>query len=123
VTPSSVRAPQAIFGAHNLLDGDLYTYWSTNDAMNMPQVVVDFERPVTFNVIRRRENIRLGQSVEGFAVDQWNQSSWKPSPRGTTAGACRLFSIPAGLTASRVRPRITQCPACPAMTEFGLLRG
>jgi alpha-L-fucosidase len=120
VTATSVRAPDDVFGAHNLIDGDPYTYWSTDDGVTMPQVVFDFERPVTFNVVRLRENIRIGQRVEGFALDRWNQGSWKTFAEGTSVGACRLFPIPEGLTTSRVRLRITQCPVCPAIAEFGL---
>jgi alpha-L-fucosidase len=75
VTATSVRTRSDVFGARNLIDGNTQTYWSADDGVTMPQVVFEFDRPVTFNVVRLRENIRLGQRVEGFALDRWNQSS------------------------------------------------
>lgn len=90
--------------------------------MTTPEVVFEFEHPVTFSVIRLQENIQLGQRVEGFAVDQWNQGFWKTCAEGTSIGACRLYPIPEGLTTSRVRLRITRCPVCPTIAEFGLYR-
>jgi alpha-L-fucosidase len=123
LTASSVRTPNDVFGPRNLIDGYLNTYWSPDNVVTTPQVVLEFEHPLTFSVIRLRENIQLGQRVEGFAVDQWKQGSWKTCAEGTSIGACRLCTIPGGLTTSRVRLRITRCPVCPDIAEFGLYRG
>jgi alpha-L-fucosidase len=123
VTATSARAPVDVFGAHNLIDGDQHTYWSTDDDVTTPQVVFEFERPTTFNVARLRENIRLGQRVEGFALDHWSQGGWNTFAEGTSVGACRLIRIPEGLTTTQVRLRISRCPVCPALAEFGLYGG
>jgi hypothetical protein len=50
----------------NILDGSLNTYWSTDDSVTNAELVLDFGRSVTFNVVRLREYLPLGyrQKVE-----------------------------------------------------------
>ncbi len=118
-TASNVRGRSAAFGADNLLDGDRYTYWSTDDGVVTPEVVFAFERAVAFNVVRLRENIRLGQRVEAFAVDCRRGGDWETIARGTSIGSCRLVRTEPS-TADQVRLRVLQSPVCPALSEFGL---
>jgi alpha-L-fucosidase len=92
VTATSVRRPDDLFAAQNLVDGDPYTYWSTNDDVTTPYVVSRFERAMTFNVARLRENIRLGPRVEGFALDHWSQGVWN-----TLAEDTKRRSLPSDL--------------------------
>ncbi len=117
---SNARGNSPAFSPQNLFDGDRYSYWSTEDSVRTPEVVVEFDRPVTFNVIRLRENLRLGQRVEAFAVDRRQGGDWEPFASGTSIGSCRLIRTPRDVTAEQVRLRITQSPVCPALSEFGL---
>jgi len=123
VTATSVRAPDHLFDPRNMLDGNRDTYWSTDDAVTTPEVVFEFGWPVAFNIVRLREYIQLGQRIEGFALDCWNQGAWSPLAEGTSVGSCRLVRLPAGLTTTRLRLRITHSPVCPAIAEFGLYSG
>ena len=77
-------------------------------------------KDVRFNVIRLRENIKLGQRIEAFALDKWQDGSWQEIATGTSIGSCRLIRLPASITTSRVRLRITKSPVCPALSDFGL---
>jgi len=119
---TTVRGNDPSFGPLNLLDGDRYTYWSTDDSVAMPEVSLELQRPVTFNVVRLRENIRLGQRVEAFAVERWEQGAWKKIAEGTSIGSCRLIRLGEAVTTTKVRLRITRCPVCPAISELGLYR-
>lgn len=107
------------FGPDNLLDGDRETYWSTDDGVTESDVVLEFSRPVTFNVVRLREAVGLGQRVDDWALDAWRDGAWLEFARGTAIGTCRLVRGRA-VTAARVRLRITRAPVCPAIAEFGL---
>ena len=73
----------------------------------------------SFDIVRLRENIRLGQRVDAFAIDTWNDGNWKEFAKGTSIGACRLLKGTMAST-SRVRLRIVEAAACPAISEFAL---
>ena len=104
----------------NLTDGRRNTYWTTDDSLTTPDVIMELDSPVTFNVIRLREYIQLGQRVEAFALDRWDSGAWKPFAEATSIGSCRLILAPEPITTTKVRLRITQSPVCPALSEFGL---
>jgi alpha-L-fucosidase len=98
--------------ARNLVDGDRYSYATA------PEVVLDLESPVTFNIVRLRENIKLGQRIEAFELDAWRDGGWRTFAQATSIGACRI--VRANVTTSRVRLRITKSPVQPALSELGL---
>ncbi len=107
-------------GPANLLDGKRDTYWSTGDGINTAEAVLELPSPIPWNVVRLRENISMGQRVEAFSIDAWKDGSWTPVAEGTSIGSCRLIRTPELVIAGRVRLRVTQSPAPPALSEFGL---
>jgi alpha-L-fucosidase len=107
------------FAPANVLDGRRDTYWATNDDAKTPSLVLDLGRPTTFNVIRIREYLPLGQRVESVSVDRWQDGEWVEFAGATSIGNCRLIRGP-GITTPRVRLRITQAAVCPAIAEVGL---
>ncbi|HZT43794.1 MAG TPA: alpha-L-fucosidase [Chthonomonadaceae bacterium] len=120
LTASNVRGNDPAYGPDKLLDNDRYSYWATDDAVTTPELIVDMGKETRFNVVRLRENIKLGQRIEAFALDTWQNGAWQEIARGTSIGACRLIRLPDDVTTSKVRLRITQCPVCPALSDFGL---
>jgi alpha-L-fucosidase len=120
LTASNIRGGSAQFTPQNLLDSDHYTCWSTDDGVTTPTLIVDMGKETRFNVIRLRENIKLGQRVETFALDCWKDGDWQEFAHATSIGACRLIRLPQSITTSKVRLRITQCPVSPALSDFGL---
>lgn len=115
---SNVRGKQ--FAPKNLLDNDRYSYWATSDNVTTPEVVFDLKQAKSFNMIRLRENIKLGQRVEAFAIDAWQDGAWKEVATATSIGANRLLRLPANVTTTKVRLRITKAPVCVALSDFGL---
>ena len=81
--------------------------------------MLEFSRPVTFNVVSLREYLPLGQRIEAFALDRWDGIKWIEFAQGTSIGNRRLLRARA-VTAEKVRLRITQASVCPALSEFGL---
>jgi alpha-L-fucosidase len=120
VIASNVRGHDRAFAAENLLDGDRNTYWSTDDEVKTPEVVLDFGKRITFNVVRIREFLPLGQRVEGFALDSWHDGQWKEFFQGMTIGNQRLARIKPSMTSEKLRLRITQSPVCPALSELSV---
>jgi alpha-L-fucosidase len=103
----------------NVLDNSRVTYWATDDAVTTPSLVLDFGQPKSFNVVRIREHLPLGQRVESVAVDTWQNGAWVEFARATSIGNCRLLRGPR-ITSPRVRLRITSAAVCPAISEVGV---
>jgi len=121
--PSNVRGGSPKFDAHKLVDGDRYTYWSTDDKVTTPELIVDFGKEQSFNLLRLRENIKLGQRIEEFAFDKWTGTKWEEFSSGTSIGACRLVRLSSPVSAKRIRLRITKSPVCIALSELGVYAG
>ncbi|HMD99657.1 MAG TPA: alpha-L-fucosidase [Terriglobia bacterium] len=120
VVASNVRGRSRRYSAENLLDGDGSTYWATDDSVTTPELTLEFRQPVSFNVIRLRENIRLGQRVESFEVEARRAGTWHRVAEATSIGNCRLIRTNDFVTADKVRLRITKSPECPTLSDFGL---
>ncbi|HEU4435288.1 MAG TPA: alpha-L-fucosidase, partial [Pyrinomonadaceae bacterium] len=120
VSASNTRAKGDVrFSPRNVIDGRRDTYWSTQDQVKTPELVVQLPRDRTFNVVRVREYLPLGQRVEEFAVDVREGDQWREFARGTSIGNCKLVRGKS-VTTSQVRLRITQSPVCPAISELSL---
>lgn len=116
---SNPRGEERHFAARNICDGQPNTYWTTDDAVTNAAVVLDFGKPVTFNVVRLREYLPLGQRVDAFALDQWKEGGWVEFAVGTSIGSCRLVRVPR-VVAEKLRLRIIKAAACPAISEVGI---
>ena len=119
ITASNVRGGARQFAAAKVCDGKRDTYWATDDNVTTPELVLDLGRLVTFNVVDLREYLPLGQRVEAFALDQWQDGGWQEFAAATSIGNRRLVRT-APITTDKVRLRITQAPVCPAISEVGL---
>lgn len=107
------------FSAANVIDGKRDTYWASEDGVDTPALTLDFDREVSFNVVRLREYLPLGQRVEAIAVDGWSSGQWTPFGSATSIGNCRLIRG-ARTKTNRVRVRVTQAAVCPAISEIAL---
>lgn len=107
------------FSPGNVIDNRRDTYWASDDDIRTPELVLDLKHETTFNVVRLREYLPLGQRVEGFALDVWRDNKWIEFANGTSIGSCRLVRVPP-VTTSKLRLRISQSPVCPAISEVGL---
>ena len=117
---SNVRGRLGEFAPVNMLDGNRESYWASDEAVTTPEVTFSFGKPITFNVVDLRENIRLGQRVDGWGVDFRRAGKWVEFAKGTAIGARRLWRGNKPITTDAVRLRITKAPICPAISEFGL---
>ena len=128
------------FDGAQMTDGDIESYWCPNDGTTTPTAEFKLAEPVTFDVVRIREQIRLGQRVEAFQVDAWVDGAWKTivepgqpgeketkfegvrGGKGHTIGNQVLRRIKEPVTTDRVRLSIVRSKACPCISEFSLLR-
>jgi alpha-L-fucosidase len=107
------------FSPRNAIDRRRDTYWTSDDQIHTPELIIDLGRERTFNVVRLREYLPLGQRVEAFALDAWKDDEWQEFARGTSIGNCRLVRGKP-VTTTKVRLRITQATVCPAISEVAL---
>ena len=135
------------YNGSKLTDGDIESYWCPNDGTKTATAELQLDAPVTFDVIRLREQIRLGQRVEAFKVEAWVDGEWKiivapgkpgehenAPPRGEewlkfvkdgkgyTIGNQVMRWLSEPVTTDRVRLTIVSAKACPCISEFSLLR-
>ena len=110
------------FEPARVLDRDPATYWSTPDAATTPSLTLDLPPGRGFDLIRIREYLPLGARVTRFAVEAQAGGVWRTIAAHPGIGAQRIIRLPAPIVARRVRLRILEAPACPAITEFALFR-
>jgi alpha-L-fucosidase len=119
VSASNIRGNDPFYGPQKLLDQDQWSAWVTDDAVHTADATLELNGEKTFNLIKLREDIRLGLRVEGVAVDAFVSGEWKELAKAETVGSCRLWRVPK-TTASKVRIRVTKGDVCPALSDFGL---
>ncbi|MBN8813678.1 MULTISPECIES: alpha-L-fucosidase [unclassified Sphingomonas] len=112
----------AAFGAGKVLDGDRNSYWSTPDAVRTPVLTLDLAPGTVFDLIRLREYLPLGVRVTSFAVDAEIGGRWQTLASHSCIGAQRLIRLSEPIAARRIRLRILDAPACPAISEVALFR-
>jgi alpha-L-fucosidase len=122
VVATNIRGGDRVYGPQNLLSTDLHRYWATDDFVDTPTVTIDLGSPKTFDLIRVREPIQLGQRVESFSVDAYSGGNWNEIGSATSIGSCRIIRLAKPVTAEKVRLRITHSPACVLLYGFGLYR-
>ena len=116
------RGGDETYSADKLTDSDIESYWAAEDDNHTPTAEIRLPAPATFDVIRLREQIRLGQQVDAFEIDAWIDGDWKKIHSGKTIGTQLLVRLPQQLTTDRLRLRVTDSAAVPCISEFSLYR-
>lgn len=115
----SASNSRAGFSPAAVIDGRRDTYWASEDSVKTPSLTLDFGREITFNVVRLREYLPLGQRVEAITVDAWRSGQWIPVGTATSVGGCRLIRG-SRVKTDRVRFGVIQAAVCPAISEIAL---
>ncbi len=120
VKASNVRGGRKEYEPFHLLDENRHTYWATDDDVRDAEIVFELPQVVEFNLVQVREAIALGQRIGGFAVEYWRDGAWLKFGEGTSIGSCRILRTAQMVNAKRVRLKVRESAACPALAEFGL---
>jgi alpha-L-fucosidase len=118
---SNVRGNAAAYSANNVLNGmsKFKTYWATDDHVKDADIVVDFGTPTPFSVVSLREPIQLGQRIDAWSLEAWENGSWKAFATGMGIGARRLWRGEP-VVADKIRLCVKNASACPALSEFAV---
>jgi len=123
LSASNVRAgSDRLYGPKFLLDEDRYSYWSTDEGVTNPSLTLQLKGVKQFNVIRLRENIKLGQRIEALEIDAFVKGQWQKIGEATSIGPNRLIRLPQNINTDKVRLRILKSPVCIALSDFGLYK-
>jgi len=91
---------------------------TTNDGM-----ILELKQTTPIQLIRLRERISLGQRVDAFALDHWQDNGWQTFFEGSSMGPCRLVPLTSSLATGKIRLRITASQAPPVIEEFSAFAG
>lgn len=119
---SDKRSEDKQFAPENLLDNDRYSYWATKDNVTNPQLEIELPEKRSFNVIRLRENIKLGQRIEKASIEVLINDKWQNIATVTSIGANRLIALPKLITTNKLRLKINSSPVCIALSDFALFK-
>ncbi|MEU6994028.1 alpha-L-fucosidase [Streptomyces sp. NPDC046465] len=85
-------------------------------------VTVEFGRAREIDRIRLAEDIRYGQQLEHAVIEAHTGDGWRTVTEVDTAGASRVLTLAAPVTARRWRLRVTRSRDTVRIAEFGLYR-
>lgn len=104
---------------HNVLDGSPDTFWMAGALDSQPTLVLEFLPPVEFTHIVLQECLGVGQRVEHFRVEAWQEGGWVAIAEGTTIGYKRILRCQP-VAAQKIRLVILQSRLEPAIARLGL---
>jgi alpha-L-fucosidase len=87
-----------------------------------PEIEIDLPHDSSFNVVRIKEDIRLGQRIEAVTVEAMDSGVWKPVAQATSIGPRRIIRLDAPVSAAKLRLRVTETAAPPVVSEFAVFR-
>lgn len=116
---SNVRQNHQEFGTQNLFDQDRYSYYASDDQVLQPSLEITLPQAQEFDLIRLRENIKLGQRLDSVLIEVWEESKWKPLAKATSIGANRLIKLKQPVKANKLRVQLF-APVAPTLSDFAL---
>lgn len=120
VKASNIRGKN--FGTAKLIDNNKQTYWATSDQVYTASLELDLKTPKTLDIISLQEYIPLGQRIEGFNVEIFENGGWKKIYEGETIGAKKLIKLETPVTSQKIKLNITKSPVCITLSEFGVYK-
>ena len=104
-----------------VLDGKLDSYWATEDTVKNADINLTWTSDQTFDLIKMREYIPLGQRIDSVEVDAMINGNWTKIASATSVGACRIIQLNETVKTSQLRFRIS-APVCITMSELGVYK-
>lgn len=119
--PSNVRGgDDKDFGVQHLFDKDQFTYWGTDDAVHTPTLTITLPESRTFDIIRLKENTKLGQRIDSVEIDAWQNEAWQKIAGASSIGSNRLLRLDHPITIEKLRIRVVKAPVSIALSDVGL---
>ncbi len=107
--------------AENILTDDINEFYASADGDTTPEIILNLDKPETFNAFSLQEVIELGHRVTGYEVSAWFNEKWVTLYKGECIGYRSAKYFPT-ITTDRVKIKITQALDSPVIRSFGLYR-
>ncbi len=120
VKASSYRGSSKTYAGANVADGDKDTYWATDDGVTTGSLEIDLGKVQPVKYVLLQEYIRLGQRVESFTVDAWQNNTWQPVAKATTIGYKRILKLDEPVNTDKLRVTITAAKASPVISNVAV---
>lgn len=120
-TVSSKRGNNKDFDVKNIFDEDRYSYYAPADGILNPSIEITLKGEQEFDIIRLRENIKLGQRLDSVQVEVFENGGWRKLASATSIGANRLIKLEKPIKAARLRVNLF-APVVPTLSDFGLFK-
>lgn len=119
VSADHFRGNSVDFSPLKLTDGDVESFWTTDDEVLSGQIILELENVQEINYVTLMEYIALGQRVKSFEIEVWQKNEWEKVSAGTTIGYKRILKIDPVET-DRIRITILDSKACPVLSEIAV---
>ncbi|GGH21868.1 alpha-L-fucosidase [Sphingobacterium alkalisoli] len=121
IEASNIRGNSKKFSTAFILDEDRYSYYASDDEVINPTLVITLKNEQEFDIIRLRENIKLGQRLDSVRIDMWADGQWKHVGSATSIGASRLIKLDQPIQAQKIKLSLF-APVAPTLSDFGLFK-
>ncbi|MFD2597855.1 alpha-L-fucosidase [Sphingobacterium corticis] len=119
VSASNKRGDHESYSVEKTLDDDRYSYYASDDDVLDPILEFEFSNEQTFDLIRLRENIKLGQRLDSVVISKADGDDWTRIASATSIGATRIIKLSDPVKAKKVRVQLF-APVAPTLSDFGL---
>lgn len=119
LTASNTR--DKTYAVNLLLDRNKKTYWATTDKIHKAEITIDFKKRTTFDVISLQEYIPLGQRINSFSIEVFENNTWKQVFAGASIGAKRLVKLNGAISANKLRIKLS-APVALTLCEIGVYK-
>lgn len=121
VKASNLRANAKKFAANLILDDDRYSYYASDDAVLTPELEITLAGAKEFDLIRLRENIKLGQRLDSVVINREVNGQWERLATATSIGGNRLIKLEHPVQATKLKISL-YAPVAPTLSDFGLFK-
>ncbi len=119
VKANTHRGNATIYAASNLTDGNPETYWATDDNIMQGNMVIELGKIQTVKYVLLQEYIKLGQRVQSFTIDIWQNNNWKTVADETTIGYKRIIALDSVQT-DKIRVQIKTAKASVVLSNIAI---
>lgn len=121
INASNVRGNSDKFETKWMLDDDRYSYYASDDDVLEPELEITLPSEQEFDIIRLRENIKLGQRLDSVSIAFFQDGEWLPLASTTSVGANRLIHLDEPVKVMKLKIKL-HAPVAPTLSDFGLFK-